>query len=85
MSVIVRDQDRGALRLDHRHDHKFASYNGTAPIDVSSGEQVRHSLSRAGNRRINHALHMVAVTRIRYPDTTGPCPGLHHYRCSLGG
>jgi transposase len=50
---------------------KFASYNGTAPIDVSSGEQVRHRLSRAGNRRINHALHMMAVTQIRYPWTDG--------------
>ena len=30
---------------------KFASYNGTAPTGVSSGEQVRHRLSRAGNRR----------------------------------
>ena len=50
---------------------KFASYNGTAPIDVSSGEQVRHRLSRAGNRRINHALHMMAVTQIRYPGTSG--------------
>jgi len=49
----------------------FASYNGTAPIDASSGEQVRHRLSRAGNRRINHALHMMAVVQIRYPDTPG--------------
>jgi transposase len=49
----------------------FASYNGTAPIDVSSGDQVRHRLSRAGNRRINHALHMMAVTQIRYPTTAG--------------
>ena len=49
----------------------FASYNGTAPIDVSSGDQVRHRLSRAGNRRINHALHMMAVTQIRYPGTDG--------------
>jgi transposase len=49
----------------------FASYNGTAPIDASSGEQVRHRLSRAGNRRINHALHMMAVTQIRYPGTPG--------------
>jgi transposase len=50
---------------------KFASYNGTAPIDASSGDQVRHRLSRAGNRRINHALHMMAVTQIRYPWTDG--------------
>ena len=49
----------------------FASYNGTAPIDASSGEQARHRLSRAGNRRINHALHMMAVTQIRYPGTPG--------------
>jgi transposase len=49
----------------------FASYNGTAPIDASSGEQVRHRLSRAGNRWINHALHMMAVTQIRYPATPG--------------
>jgi transposase len=50
---------------------KYASYNGTAPIDASSGEQARHRLSRAGNRRINHALHMMAVTQIRYPRTEG--------------
>ena len=49
----------------------FASYNGTAPIDASSGDQIRHRLSRAGNRRINHALHMMAVTQIRYPATPG--------------
>lgn len=51
-------------------DH-FASYNGTAPIDASSGDQVRHRLSRAGNRRINHALHMMTVTQIRYRGSTG--------------
>src|SRR5207245_9688625 len=45
--------------------HNYASYNGTAPIDASSGEQARHRLSRAGNRRIHHALHMMAVTQIR--------------------
>jgi transposase len=49
----------------------FASYNGTAPIDAFSGDQVRHRLSRAGNRRINHALPMMAVTQIRYPATPG--------------
>jgi hypothetical protein len=39
--------------------------------NVSSGDQVRHRLSRAGNRRINHALHMMAVTQIRYPGSAG--------------
>ncbi len=51
-------------------DH-FASYNGTAPIDASSGDQVRHRLSRAGNRRLNHALHMMAVTQLRQTETLG--------------
>jgi transposase len=36
----------------------FASWNGTAPIDASSGDQNRHRLSRAGYRRINRALHI---------------------------
>jgi Transposase IS116/IS110/IS902 family len=39
----------------------FASWNGTAPIDASSGEQIRHRLSRAGNRRINRVLHIMAI------------------------
>jgi transposase len=36
----------------------FASYSGTAPVESSSGEVVRHRLSLAGNRRLNNALHM---------------------------
>src|SRR6202035_1434677 len=40
---------------------KFASWNGTAPLDASSGNQERHRLSRAGNRRINPTLHIMAV------------------------
>jgi transposase len=51
-------------------DH-FASYNGTAPIEASSGDQVRHRLSRRGNRRLNHAIHMAAVTQIRHPHSAG--------------
>jgi len=50
---------------------KFAGCNGTAPTGVSSGDQVRRRLSRAGNRRTSHALHMMAVTQIRYPATPG--------------
>jgi transposase len=48
----------------------FASWNGTAPIDASSGEQNRHRLSRAGNRRINRALHIMAIVQLRR-DTEG--------------
>ena len=43
----------------------FASWNGTAPIDASSGENTRHRLSRAGNRQINRALHVMAIVQLR--------------------
>jgi transposase len=45
---------------------RFASYTGTAPLEVSSGDVVRHRLSRAGNRRLNNALHVVALSNKRY-------------------
>ena len=45
----------------------FASWNGTAPIDASSGEQIRHRLSRKGNRQINRVLHTMAVVQLRNP------------------
>ncbi len=48
----------------------FASWNGTAPIDASSGDNNRHRLSRAGNRRINRALHIMAIVQLRR-DTEG--------------
>jgi transposase len=43
----------------------FASYSGTAPLEASSGEVVRHRLSLAGNRKLNYALHMIAVCQAR--------------------
>jgi transposase len=54
---ITRFPDRG----------HFASWNGTAPIDASSGDQVRHRLSRAGNRQINRTLHIMATVQLRNP------------------
>jgi transposase len=48
----------------------FASWTGTAPIDASSGQQQRHRLSRAGNRRLNRVLHIMAIVQIRH-DTEG--------------
>ena len=49
----------------------FASYAGVAPVEVSSGEVVRHRLSLAGNRRLNHALHMIAINQVRYEGKGG--------------
>jgi transposase len=58
--------------------NRFASWTGTAPIEASSGEIVRHRLSRAGNRRMNHMIHIAAVSQIRL-DT----PGRAYYRRKL--
>jgi transposase len=49
---------------------RFASYNGTAPIEASSGPTKRHRLNPRGNRKLNHAMHMAAVTQVRH-DTPG--------------
>jgi transposase len=45
---------------------RFASYNGTAPIEVSSGDRKIYRLSRRGNRQLNHAIHMAAISQIRH-------------------
>ena len=58
--------------------NRFASWTGTAPLDASSGEQIRHRLSRAGNRRMNHMIHIAAISQIRL-DT----PGRVYYRRKL--
>ena len=49
----------------------FASYTGTAPIEVSSGEVVRHRLSRAGDRQLNFCLHVMAIAQVRHDTQDG--------------
>ena len=49
---------------------RFASWAGAAPLNASSGEQTRHRLSRAGDRRVNHMIHIAAVSQLRL-DTEG--------------
>jgi len=61
--------DIGDIRRFASRGH-FASWNGTAPLDASSGDQQRHRLSRAGNRRINRVLHIMAIVQLRH-DTAG--------------
>ena len=53
----------------------YARYNATAPIEASSGPVIRHRLNPRGNRQLNHAIHMIAVTQVRN-DT----PGRAYYR-----
>jgi transposase len=62
--------DVGDVRRFATRD-RFAAYNGTAPIEVSSGEKKIYRLSRRGNRRLNHAIHIIAVTQLRFPGTDG--------------
>jgi transposase len=62
--------DVGDIRRFADRD-RFASWNGTAPLDASSGQQQRHRLSRAGNRRINRVLHIMAVVQLRHRSTQG--------------
>jgi transposase len=61
----VRDVSRFKTR------DRFAAYNGTAPIEVASGGRKVHRLSRRGNRRLNHAIHMAAVTQVRQKHSQG--------------
>ncbi|MGH3308455.1 MAG: IS110 family transposase [Nocardioides sp.] len=68
VAAIVLGQVGDPRRFPSRD--RFASYNGTAPIEASSGPRVRHRLNRRGNRRLNHAMHLIAVTQIAH-DTGG--------------
>jgi transposase len=49
----------------------FASYAGTAPIEVASGDHSRHRLSRSGDRQLNSTLHLIAVTQLRMRHSAG--------------
>jgi transposase len=54
-----------------RSRDQFAAYNGTAPIELSSGGRVVHRLSQRGNRHLNHAIHMAAISQIRQSHSEG--------------
>jgi hypothetical protein len=69
VAATVIGEVRDVSRFPGR-DH-FAAYNGTAPIEVSSGNRKVYRLSRRGNRRLNHAIHMAAVTQVRHPHSQG--------------
>jgi transposase len=67
-AAILIGRTAGAERFET--DASFARQTGTAPIPCSSGQRDRHRLDRGGDRQLNHALHIIAVTRARHdPDT----------------
>ena len=51
-------------------DARFARQSGTAPIPASSGNRNRHRLHRGGDRQLNRALHIIAITRARRDPAT---------------
>ena len=62
--------DAGDVARFASRDH-FAACIGTAPIEVSSGNREIYRLSPLGNRRVNHAIHMAAITQIRHSHSDG--------------
>jgi transposase len=56
-------------------EHHFASYTGSAPLEASSGNTIRHRLNTGGNRALNCVLHVVATCQIRDSG-----PGQQYYR-----
>ena len=65
--VLVSTADPNRLRSEA----SFAALAGVSPVEASSGPVKRHRLNRGGDRQLNWALHMSALSRIRYhPETT---------------
>jgi transposase len=48
-----------------KNERHLASYCGARPLPASSGKQQRHRLNRTGNRRLNRALYIIAITQAR--------------------
>jgi transposase len=53
-----------------RSEAAFALQTGTAPIPCSSGKRTQHRLNRGGDRQLNHALHIIALTRAQHDPAT---------------
>ena len=64
--LIVSSGEPGRMRSEA----SFAALAGTSPVEASSGRQQRHRLNRGGDRQLNHALHMIALNRLRYDSRT---------------
>jgi transposase len=69
VAAVVIGEVRDVTRFPGRDC--FAAYDGTAPIEVSSGSRKVYRLSRRGNRRLNHAIHMAAVTQVSHRHSEG--------------
>ena len=68
VAAILIGRTAGAERF--RSDASFALQSGTAPIPCSSGKRTQHRLNRGGDRQLNHALHIIAITRANHDPAT---------------
>jgi transposase len=59
--LVVSSGDPGRMVSEA----SFAALAGTSPVDASSGRQQRHRLNRGGDRQLNRALHVIALSRVR--------------------
>jgi transposase len=53
-----------------RSEAAFARLAGAAPVPASSGQTVRHRLSRGGDRQLNRALHTIVLHRRQHDPAT---------------
>jgi transposase len=53
-----------------RKEASFAMKTGTPPVPCSSGQRTQHRLNRGGDRQLNHALHIIAITRAQRDPAT---------------
>lgn len=67
-AAILIGRTAGAER--YRSDASFARQAGVAPIPASSGQRNQLRLDRGGDRQLNRALHMIAITRARHDPAT---------------
>jgi transposase len=67
-AAILIGRTAGAQRF--RTDASFAQLAGTAPLPCSSGQRTQHRLNRGGDRQLNHALHIIALTRANHDPAT---------------
>jgi transposase len=67
-AALLIGRTAGAERFTS--DASFARQAGTAPIPCSSGQRQQHRLDRGGDRQLNSALHIIAITRARHDPAT---------------
>jgi transposase len=72
VTAIVLGEVRDVARFRDRHH--FASYNATAPTEWGSGGDAQPCINLRGNRQLNHAMHIVALSQMRHPG-----PGRDYY------